>query len=96
MTEAQKAQFLAAIKARLGILNADDLAPKMAVIENKSRQHLFRLFSARHPIPRGLFRVTGPTLTEFRAAADGWRRPANIFTICIAIRPTNTAPPGHR
>lgn len=72
MTAAQKTQLLELIKSRLGALNADDLAPKMAEIEKNLNSTYFAWYG---PITAGgvaYYRVTGPTvLIEFSPQSMG-------------------------
>jgi Protein of unknown function (DUF3500) len=62
MTDAQKTAFVALIEARLGMLNADDLAPKMADATKNLDKTTFAWSGPAAPIGAGYFRVTGPTV----------------------------------
>jgi hypothetical protein len=71
MTEVQKKLLLSTIEARVGILNADDLAPKMEAIRKYVNETYFAWWG---PAQEGeaYFRVTGPTvLLEFAPQPDG-------------------------
>jgi len=66
MTAAQKTQFLALIKDRMGALNADDLTPKMADIEKNLDKTYFAWYGPTTAGSAAYYRVTGPTvLIEF-------------------------------
>jgi hypothetical protein len=66
MTDAQKAQFLALIEARLGMLNADDFAAEMVDVKKNLDQTSFGWWGPSTPLGAAYFRVTGPTvLIEF-------------------------------
>jgi hypothetical protein len=69
----QKAQLLALIEARLGILmNADDQATKMADIESSLDQTYFAWWGPTQPLGAAYWRVTGPrVLLEFAPQALG-------------------------
>lgn len=70
MTDAQKTQLLALIEARLGMMNADDLAVKMAEIEENLDKTYFGWWGPMEP-GAGYFRVTGPTvLIEYSPQFD--------------------------
>jgi hypothetical protein len=62
MTAAQKTQFLALIQARVGMLNADDLAVKMAEVQKNLDQTYFAWFGPTTAGSAAYFRITGPTL----------------------------------
>ncbi|WP_424952008.1 DUF3500 domain-containing protein [Deinococcus sp.] len=71
MTAAQKTQFLALIRARLGILNADDLVQKMTAIQKNLDRTYFAWFGPTAAGNAAYFRVTGPTLIlEFAPQAN--------------------------
>ena len=71
MTSAQKTQFLALIKDRLGILNADDLAAKMSVIQKNLDQTYFAWFGPTTSAGAAYHRVTGPSvIIEFSPQAN--------------------------
>ena len=66
MTLAQRAQFLALIEARLGILNADDLTATMDGIESSLDETFFGWWGPTEPLGAAYFRVTGPrVILEF-------------------------------
>jgi len=69
----QKAQLLALIEARLGIImNADDRAAKMAEVRKDLDQTYFAWFGPAEPLGAAYWRVTGPTvLLEFSPQALG-------------------------
>jgi Protein of unknown function (DUF3500) len=72
MTAAQKTQFLALIKDRLGALNADDLAEKMAAIEKNLDGTYFAWYGSSTVGGVAYYRVTGPTvLIEFSPQSMG-------------------------
>ena len=71
MTAAQKTLFLALIKDRLGILNADDLAVKMAEIQKNLNQTYFAWYGPTAANSAAYFRVTAPTaIIEFSPQAN--------------------------
>ncbi|GGR36518.1 DUF3500 domain-containing protein [Deinococcus ruber] len=71
MTAAQKTQFLVLIKDRLGILNADDLAAKMSVIQKNLDQTYFAWFGPTTSAGAAYHRVTGPSvIIEFSPQAN--------------------------
>ena len=66
MTAAQKTQFLALIKDRLGILNDNDLAAKMTPITQNIDKTFFAWYGPATAAGVSYYRVTGPTvLIEF-------------------------------
>ena len=66
MTAAQKAAFLDLIKSRLEILNADHVAPKIAMAQKNLDNTYFAWYGPITGIGTSYFRVTGPTvLLEF-------------------------------
>jgi hypothetical protein len=73
MTDAQKQQFAGLIKARLGIINADDLAVTMAQIRKNLDKTYLAWYGPTAPGSAAYYRVTGPTiLMEFSPQAmDG-------------------------
>jgi Protein of unknown function (DUF3500) len=72
MTDAQKAQLIALIEARLDILNADDLAATLADIRKNLNQTSFAWYGPTDDPTRSYWRVTGPTLLlEFSPQAMG-------------------------
>lgn len=72
MTAAQKTQLLALIRQRLGILNANDLAPKMAAIEKNLKRTYFAWYGPTTSAGDAYFRVTGPTFVmEFSPQSMG-------------------------
>ncbi len=94
MTGDQNGLFLNLIEARLGILNADDLAPKMAEIEANLQQTYFAWFGSTTDTGSAYWRVTGPTvLIEFSPQNMGGI-PAITFTTCTATRVMTTVPHG--
>jgi hypothetical protein len=71
MTAAQKTQFLALIKARMSILNADDPAPKMADIQKNLEKTYFAWYGPTTTGSAAYYRVTGPTvIIEFAPQAN--------------------------
>ena len=62
MTATQKTLFLALIKSRLGLLNADDLAVKMAEVQKNLEKTYFAWSGPTTPGSAAYFRVTGPTV----------------------------------
>jgi Protein of unknown function (DUF3500) len=70
MTDAQKAQLLAVIEARLGILNADDLAVTMADVRKNLNRTWFAWYGPTTEIGGAYFRVTGPTVLIEYAPQD--------------------------
>ncbi|WP_161883663.1 DUF3500 domain-containing protein [Deinococcus alpinitundrae] len=71
MTAAQKTQFLALIRDRLGILNADDLAAKMTGITQHLDKTYFAWFGPTTSAGAAYHRVTGPTvIIEFAPQAN--------------------------
>ncbi|MBB6017094.1 DUF3500 domain-containing protein [Deinococcus radiopugnans] len=71
MTAAQKTLFLALIQDRLGILNADDLAVKMADIQKNLDQTSFAWWGPTTAGSSAYFRITGPTaIIEFSPQAN--------------------------
>ena len=60
MTDAQKAQLLAVIEARLGILNAHSLAVAMADVRNNLNQTYFAWYGPTTELGGAYFRVTAP------------------------------------
>ncbi|WP_425144945.1 DUF3500 domain-containing protein [Deinococcus sp.] len=71
MTAAQKTQFLALIKDRLGILNADDLAAKMTTITQNIDKTYFAWFGPTSSAGAAYHRVTGPSvIIEFAPQAN--------------------------
>ena len=77
MTAAQKTQFLALIRDRLGILNADDLAQKMTAIGKNLDKTYFAWFGPTAAGSAAYFRVTGPTLILEFAPQSNDGDPAN-------------------
>lgn len=74
MTDAQKQQFLALIKSRLGILNADDLETTMAPIRENIDDTTLAWFGPTTGPGEAYFRITGPTLLiEFSPQGQGGR-----------------------
>ncbi len=72
MTAAQKTQFLALIKDRMGALNADDLAPKMADVEKNLDKTYFAWYGPTTTGSAAYYRVTGPTVViEFSPQSMG-------------------------
>jgi hypothetical protein len=71
MTDGQKAQLLRLIEARLGILNADDLAATMIPITTNLDATYFGWWGPAEPIGAAYVRITGPNLViEFSPQAD--------------------------
>lgn len=70
MTDAQKAQFVAVIEARLGILNADDRAMAMADVRKNLNQTSFAWYGSVTELGGAYFRVTGPTVLIEYAPQD--------------------------
>jgi Protein of unknown function (DUF3500) len=72
MTAAQKTQFLALIKDRMGALNADDLAPKMTDAEKNLDKTYFAWYGPTTAGSVAYYRVTGPTvIIEFSPQSMG-------------------------
>jgi Protein of unknown function (DUF3500) len=72
MTAAQKTQFLALIKDRMGALNADDLAPKMTDVEKNLDKTYFAWYGPTTAGSVAYYRVTGPTvIIEFSPQSLG-------------------------
>jgi Protein of unknown function (DUF3500) len=72
MTAAQKTQFLALIKDRLGILNANDLAAKMTSVTQNIDKTYFAWYGPTTADGTAYYRVTGPTvLIEFSPQSLG-------------------------
>jgi Protein of unknown function (DUF3500) len=73
MTAAQKTKFLALIKSRLGVLNADDLTEKMAAVQKNLEKTYFAWYGPTTAGSAAYYRVTGPTvIIEFAPqATDG-------------------------
>lgn len=63
MTEDQRRLLLALIEARLGMLNADDLAATMAPIEANLATTAFAWFGPVDDAASAYWRIVGPTLT---------------------------------
>ena len=95
LTAAQKARLLAVIEARLGVVNADDLAPLMAGIEQGLDRTVFGWWG---PVSRGrpaYWRIVGPTLLLEYSFADSagehahniYRNPANEYGAAWAAIP---------
>lgn len=95
MTQAQKDQFVALIEARLGILNADDLAPTMADVRKNLNQTYFAWYGPTADAGSAYFRATGPTLVlEFSPQSMGgdpsnhlhnmYRNPTNDYGVAWA------------
>jgi len=61
MTDAQKALLMTLIEARMGILNADDLAATLAPVKASLNQTWFAWFGPGNA-DRAYFRVTNPTM----------------------------------
>jgi uncharacterized protein DUF3500 len=70
MTDAQKAQLLAVIEARLGILKAHDLAAAMADVRRNLNQTSFAWYGTTTELGGAYFRVTGPTVLIEYAPQD--------------------------
>ncbi len=70
MTEAQKAQFLALIRARLDILNADDREVTIAAIRKDLNQTWFAWYGPTEEGAVAYFRITGPTVLLEYAPQD--------------------------
>ena len=76
MTAAQKVKFLALIEARIGILNADDLAEAMAPIRKHLDETYFAWYGPIDPVGAAYVRVTGPTaIIEFSPQENDLRFP---------------------
>ncbi|MFC4640360.1 DUF3500 domain-containing protein [Deinococcus hohokamensis] len=72
MTAAQKTQFLALIKDRLGALNANDLAEKMTAIQKNLDKTYFAWYGPTTTGSAAYYRITGPTvLIEFSPQSMG-------------------------
>jgi hypothetical protein len=70
MTDAQKAQLLALIRARLDILNADDREVTLAAIRKDLNQTYFAWYGPTTADAAAYFRITGPTLVLEYAPQD--------------------------
>ena len=82
MTLSQKTQFLALIKARLGILNDDDLAGKMAAVQENLDKTYFAWYGPMAEAGASYFRVNGPTvLLEFSPQALGGDPPNHLHNM---------------
>ena len=80
LSDAQKAQLLALIGARLGMLNADDLAAAMAPIRRNLNQTYFAWYGLPIDAGKAYFRVSGPTLVlEFSPQDLGGDHLHNIY-----------------
>jgi Protein of unknown function (DUF3500) len=77
MTAAQKTQFLALIKDRLGVLNANDLAAKMTPITQNLGKTYFAWFGPTTSAGAAYHRVTGPTVIIEFAPQSNDGDPAN-------------------
>jgi hypothetical protein len=95
LTPAQKTLFVALIKSRMNILNADDLAPKLAEIEKNLDATYFAWYGSTAADSAAYFRITGPTVViEFAPQAnDGdpanhlhnmYRDPTNDYGVAWA------------
>lgn len=72
MHDAQKATLFALIEARMGLLNADDLAPKLAQVRDDLDQIHFAWFGPQPGAGTGYWRITGPRLfIEFSPQTRG-------------------------
>lgn len=72
MTAAQKTQFLALITDRMGLLNANDLAPKLATIQKNLDQTYFAWYGPTTGTGSAYYRVTGPSvIIEFSPQSMG-------------------------
>ena len=92
MTAAQKAQLLTLIRDRLGILNADDAASKLAAVQKNLDQTSFAWYGPTSAAGTAYYRVTGPTvLIEFSPQSLGgdasnhlhnmYREPGNDYGV---------------
>ena len=90
LTDVQKTAFLALIAARLGMINADDLAAAMADVKANLDQTTFGWWGPTDPVGAAYFRITAPTaIIEFSPQTqDGdptdhahnmYRNPANEY-----------------
>ncbi|GGR17882.1 DUF3500 domain-containing protein [Deinococcus ruber] len=77
MTAAQRTQFLALIRDRLGILNADDLAAKMTTITQNIDKTYFAWWGPTTSAGAAYHRVTGPTVIIEFAPQSNDGDPAN-------------------
>lgn len=77
MTDSQKALLLSLIEARLGMLNADDLAARMAEIRTNLNQTYFAWYGPADTLGAAYFRVTGPTVVIEYAPQDRDGDPAD-------------------
>lgn len=72
LSSTQKTQFLALIKDRLGALNADDLAPKLAAIQKNLDKTYFAWYGPTTAGSAAYYRITGPTVVvEFSPQSMG-------------------------
>ena len=70
LTDEQKALLLAVIEARLGFLNADDFAAKMAEVEAGIDDTYFGWWGPEGTLGAAYFRVTGPNLLQEYSPQD--------------------------
>lgn len=70
LTDTQRALLLDVISARLGFINADDFAAKMAVVEADLNDTYFGWWGPEGDLGAAYFRVTGPTLVMEYAPQD--------------------------
>ena len=72
MSTAQKVQFLALIKDRLGAINANDLAVKMAEVQKNLDKTYFAWYGPTTTGSAAYYRITGPTVViEFSPQSMG-------------------------
>ncbi|WP_165967491.1 DUF3500 domain-containing protein [Luteimonas aestuarii] len=72
MHAAQKAVLFALIEARMGLLNADDLAPKLGQVREDLDEIHFAWFGPQPDAGTGYWRITGPRLfIEFSPQTRG-------------------------
>lgn len=92
LSAAQKKQLLALIRSRLGALNADDLAPKMAAIERDLNRTYLAWYGATDGSALFYYRVTAPSaIIEFSPQSMGgdatnhihsmYRNPVNDYGV---------------
>ena len=71
LSASQKTLFIAVIKSRLGMLNDNDLAAKMADVQKNLDKTYFAWYGPTMPEGAAYFRVTGPTvILEFAPQAN--------------------------
>lgn len=77
LTDSQRALLMDVIKARLGFINADDFAAKMAVVGSQLDDTYFGWWGPEAPLGAAYFRVTGPSVVMEYAPQDLDADPTN-------------------